>query len=157
MVNLLGSEKKKHNGIAVYLTLANLMPHHRSSSDQMQLVLLCNEHDFKYVSKDLVIGTLVNDLKDLELGGVTLSDGKVYKETLCAIAGDNLGSHNIGGFVENFSRSFHFCRYCDISRATFHADPLSQGTKCTVQSYSGHVQSIEGQSSSSGGVKFDCV
>lgn len=101
------------------------------------------------------MGTLVNDLKDLELNGVTLSDGKVYKGTLCAIAGNNLGSHNIGGFVENFSRSSHFCRYCDISREAFHADPLIQSTKRTVQSYSGHVQSSEGQSTSSGGVKYN--
>lgn len=134
----------------MYLTLADLMPHNRSSTDQMQLVLLCKEHDFKYFGQDLVMGTLVNDLKDLELNGVTLSDGKVYKGTLCAIAGDNLGSHNIGGFVEKFSRSSHFCRYCDISREAFHADPLIQSTKRT-----GHVQSSEGQSTSSGGVIFE--
>jgi len=157
VVNPLGSGKKKHKILAVYLTLADLMPHNRSSTDQMQLVLLCKEHDFKYFGQDLVMGTLVNDLKDLELNGVTLSDGKVYKGTLCAIAGDNLGSHNIGGFVENFSRSSHFCRYCEISREAFHADPLIQGTKRTVQSYSGHVQSSEGQTTSSGGVKFDSV
>lgn len=157
VVNPLGSGKKKHKILPVYLTLADLMPHNRSNSDQMQLVLLCKEHDFKYFGQDLVMGTIVNDLKDLELNGVTLSDGKVYKGTLCAIAGDNLGSHNIVGFVENFSRSSHFCRYCDISREAFHADPLIQGTKRTVQSYSGHVQSSEGQSTSSGGVKFDSV
>ena len=80
-------------------------------------------HDFKYFGQYLVMGTLVNDIKDLELNGVTLPDGKVYKGTLCAIASDNLGSHSIGGFVENFSRSSHFCRYCDISREAFHADP----------------------------------
>lgn len=157
VVNPLGSGKKKHKILAMYLTLADLMPHNRSSTDQMQLVLLCKEHDFKYFGQDLVMGTLVNDLKDLELNGVTLPDGKVYKGTLCAIAGDNLGSHNLGGFVENFSRSSHFCRYCDINREAFHTDPLIQGTERTVQSYRGHVQSSEGQSISCGGVKFDSV
>lgn len=103
------------------------------------------------------MGTLVNDLKDLKLNGVTLPDGMVYKGTLCAIVGDNMGSHTLGGFVENFSRSSHFCRYCDISGQAFHTDPLIQGTKRTVQSYSGHVQSSEGQCTSSGGVKFDSV
>ncbi|KAL2083090.1 hypothetical protein ACEWY4_020863 [Coilia grayii] len=157
VVNPLGSGRKKHKILAMYLTLADLMPHNRSSTDQMQLVLLCKEHDFKYFGQDLVMGTLVNDLKELEVNGVTLSDGKVYKGTVCAIAGDNLGSHNIGGFVENFSRSSHFCRYCDISREAFHADPLIQATKRTVQSYNSHVQSSEGQSTSSGGVKFDSL
>lgn len=36
---------------------------------------------------------------------------------------------------------FHSC--IDISREAFHADPLIQGTKDTVQSFSGHVQSSE--------------
>ena len=153
VVNPLGSGKKKHKILAVYLTLADVLPHNRSSADHMQLVLLCKEQDFKYFGQHLVLGSLVSDLKDLELNGVTLSDGKVYKGTLCAIAGDNLGSHNIGGFVENFSRSLHFCRYCDISREAFNADPLIQGTNRSIQSYNDHVQSSEGQSSSSGVVK----
>lgn len=146
VVNPLGSGKKKHKILAVYLSLADLMPHNRSSTDHMQLVLLCKEQDFKYFGQDLVMGSLVNDLKDLEPNGITLSDGKVYKGTLCAIAGGNLGSHNIGGFVESFSRSSYFCRYCDISRDSFIADPLFQGEKRTVQSYSDHAQSSEVQS-----------
>lgn len=121
VVNPLGSGKNKHK------ILADLMPH--NSADHMQLVLLCEEQDFKYFGQDLVMGFMVNDLKDLELSGITLSDGKVYKGTLCAIAGDNLGSHNIGGFVESFRRSSYFCRYCDISRDSFIADPRFQGEK----------------------------
>ncbi len=103
------------------------------------------------------MGSLVKDLNDLELNGVTLSDGNVYKGTLCAIAGDNLGSHSIGGFVENFSKSSHFCRYCEITRDEFNADPLNQGNERTKQSYSDHVQTRDGQSSSSGGVKFNSL
>lgn len=38
VVNPLGSGKKKHKLIAVHLTLTDLMPHDRSSTDQMQLV-----------------------------------------------------------------------------------------------------------------------
>ncbi|KAJ4941918.1 hypothetical protein JOQ06_011790, partial [Pogonophryne albipinna] len=34
------------------------------------------EQDFKYFGQDMVMGSLVNDLKDLELNGITLSDGK---------------------------------------------------------------------------------
>lgn len=41
IVNPLGSGKKKHNILAVYLTLAKILPQNRSGSDQMQLVLLC--------------------------------------------------------------------------------------------------------------------
>lgn len=151
VVNPLGSGKKKHKILAVYLTLADILP---QSTDHMQLVHLCKEQDFKYFGQDLVMGHLVKDLKNLEVSGIDLPDGTVCKGTLCAIAGDNLGSHNIGGFVENFSKSQHFCRYCEIDRKTFEKDPLSRGTMRTTQSYREHVQSNDGVS---GGVKFDSV
>ena len=40
-----------------------------------------------------------------------------------AICGDNLGSHGIGGFTENFSTSAYFCRYCLVQRSTFRENP----------------------------------
>ena len=138
----------------VYLTLEDIMPHSRSSTDHMQLVPLCKEQDYKYFGQDLVFGPLVKDLKNLEVSGIDLSDGTVYKGTVCAIAGDNLGSHNLGGFVENFSRSINFCRYCEIDRKTFLPNPLSKGTNRTAQSYRDHVQRCTDVSR---GVKFDCV
>ncbi len=153
VVNPLGSGKIKHKILAVYLTLADLMPHNRSSTAHMPLALLCRVQDLMYFGQDLVMGSLVKDLKDLELNGVTLSDGNVYKGALCAIAGDNLGSYNI----EYFSKSSHFCRYCEITRDELKADPLNQGNECTKQSYSDHVQTSDGQSSSSGGVKFNSL
>lgn len=157
VVNPLGSGKKKHKILAVYLTLADLLPHHRSSIDQMQLVLLCREQDFKHFGQDLVIGCLVKDLKDLENNGIVLPDGQVCKGVLHAIAGDNLGSHGIGGFLENFSLSVNFCRYCDIDRNTFQADPLCRAATRTEQSYREHVQRLEGGSVHSGGIKFDSL
>lgn len=53
-----------------------------------------------------------------------LPHGRVCKGILHAIAGDSLGSHNIGGFLENLSLSLNFCRYCEINTNTFQADPL---------------------------------
>ncbi len=82
VVNPLGSGRKKHKILAVYLTLANIEPYNRSSVDQMQLVLLCREQDYKYFGQDLVFGSLVKDLKDLELNGVILPDGQLFKGTL---------------------------------------------------------------------------
>lgn len=110
VVNPLGSGRKKHKILAMYLTLADLCPYNRSSTDQMQLVFLCREQDFKYFGEKLVMRCLVDDLKDLETTGVCFPDGLNIKAILWAIAGDNLGSHSIGGFVENFSGSTYFCR-----------------------------------------------
>ena len=64
--NPLGSSKKKHKILAVYLTLANFRPHLRSNVDQMVLVLLCKEVDFKYFGQHKIFDPLISDLKDLE-------------------------------------------------------------------------------------------
>lgn len=159
VVNPLGSGKKKHKILTVYLILANILLHNKSNIHQMQLVLLCREQDYKYFGQDLVFGSYVKDLKDLELNGVSLPDSQLCMGTLCAIAGDNLGSHNTGGFAENFSKSSHFCRYCEIDRKAFLADPLAKGPDRTLQSYQKHVeaQSHNVEARDCGGVKFDSI
>lgn len=143
VANPLGSGRKKHKILAVYMTLANLLPHCRSGIDPMQLVLLCREQDFRFFGQDLVFAILLKDLKDLEENGVELADGKVHKGTLCAIAGDNLGSHYIGGFVENSSKSKNFCRYCEIDRQTFNSAPLTKALTRTVESYEQNLKDLD--------------
>lgn len=46
----------------------------------------------------------MNDLNEIEENGVMI-DGSVAKGTVCAVTGDNLGSHNVGCFTENVSTS----------------------------------------------------
>lgn len=142
VVNPLGSGKKKHKILAVYLTLANILLRNRSSIDQMQLVLLCRQQDFGVMEY-----------------GVTLLDGQLCKGTPCAIAGDNLGSHNIGGFTVNFCKSSYFCRYCEIDREAFQADPLAKGRDHIPQTYQKHVAagSHNVEARDCGGVKFDSI
>lgn len=69
-MNPLGSAKKKHKILAVYLTLGNIYPQNRSKIDQMQLVLMVKEVDFKYFGQEAVFHVLVEDLKKLEETGV---------------------------------------------------------------------------------------
>ncbi|KAK0140164.1 hypothetical protein N1851_022918 [Merluccius polli] len=111
VVNPLGSAKTIHKVLAVYASVANLPLHVRSNTDHMLLVLLCREKDFKAFGHAKVFSELLADLKELEENGIVLSDETV-KGTLYYIGGDNLVSHCIGGFTENFSRSQYFCRYC---------------------------------------------
>ena len=54
VANPLGSGKKKHKILAVYFSLANFPPHMQSSVDQIQLVLLCRESDFKCFGQEIV-------------------------------------------------------------------------------------------------------
>ncbi|XP_056335164.1 uncharacterized protein LOC130246305 [Danio aesculapii] len=52
---------------------------------------------------------------------------------------DNLGSHQIGGFTENFSVSTYFCRYCLATRNELH-DLQKCAPPRTVQNYNEAVQ-----------------
>lgn len=114
--------------LAVYSTLTDILPHNRSITNQMQLVLLCREQDFKYFGMNKVFEPLIKDLKVLEERGIVISDGSLVKGTLVAISGDNLGSHSVGGFLESFNCADDFCHYCEIDRDTFVNQPQLSGT-----------------------------
>lgn len=134
IVNPLGSAKKKHKLVAVYCSVANLPVHVRSNTDHMSLVLLCGENDFKHFGPSKIFSELLGDLKDLEENGITVG-GETVKGALYCVAGDNLGSHSIGGFTENFSQSQYFCRYCEITRHDFHDDPIVCGPQRNPDNY----------------------
>ncbi len=144
IVNPLGSAKKMHKVIAVYISLANLPIHLRSNTDNMFLVLLCVEGDLKRFGVAKIFSELLADLKSLETDGINV-DGQTVKGGLYCIAGDNLGSHCIGWFTENFSRSKYFCRYCEITRSEFVADPNVCGPLRTPETYDAAVADLQAE------------
>ena len=81
VVNPLGSAKKKHKLLGVYFTLANFDPFHRSTVDNLQLLLLCREADFKYFGHEKVFSQLITDLGELETNGLNIS-GNIVKATV---------------------------------------------------------------------------
>ena len=89
-----------------------------------------------------VFARLVHDLSELRKEGINIEDNTSVKGTVCAIAGDNLGSHCIGGFSENFSTTEHFCRYCRVDRKTFKERVHSKGTPRTAQGYKEGLQAL---------------
>ncbi|CAN7951867.1 unnamed protein product [Ixodes pacificus] len=152
VVNPLGSARKKHKLVGVYFTLANLKKHNRSTRDHIQLALLFAEKDIKTFGIEKMFDLLLRDLLDLELNGI-LFDGVHVKGTVICILGDNLGSHFIGGFTENFSSSTFLCRYCLLTRKEFREDPCRLGEKRTAEKYDLAVQEVEETGSSVEGVK----
>jgi len=159
VANPLGSGKKKHKILAVYFSLANLPPYYRSTVDHIQLILLCCETDFKHFGQRAVFGELVKDLQSLEDVGIELLDSNqpVFGSVL-AIVGDNLGSHCIGGFTENFSTSSYVCRYCSIDRETANAMPHVIGSLRTPSHYDEIVSNMETDpTTETFGIKFRSV
>ncbi|KAF7648410.1 hypothetical protein LDENG_00157310, partial [Lucifuga dentata] len=148
IVNLFGSAKKKYKIVAVYLSVANLPAHVRSNTDHMSLVLLCGENDLKNFGSAAVFSEMLVDLKDLEENEITVGGGETVKAALYCITGDNLGSHSIGGFTENFSRSTYFCRYCEITQKECQSDdPNICGPQRTPESYDSAVGDLQAEDS----------
>ncbi|CAN7939989.1 unnamed protein product [Ixodes hexagonus] len=141
VVNPLGSARKIHKVVGVYFTLANFAKHNRSTRVHLQLALLFNESDIRVFGHDKIFGPLIQDLADLEKNGLFLN-GKIMKGTVACILGDNLGSHFIGGFMENFSKSLYFCRYCLTTRPEFLRNPLQVQEVRTIDDYSAAVEDI---------------
>lgn len=144
VANPLGSAKVKHKVLAVYFTLGNFFPYQRSAVHQIQLVLLCQEKDCKYFGVNKVFSKLVSDLCELEENGLHF-ESRFYKGTVACIMGDNLGSHMIGGFTENFSVSEYFCRYCLITKEAFQFNPLNVASLRNPESYNESVDFLESQ------------
>lgn len=144
IVNPLGSAKKTHKVVAVYVSVANLPAHIRSNTDHMSLVLLCTENDLKHFGIAKVFSKLLTDLKDLENNGISVA-GETIKGALYCIAGDNLGSHSIGGFTENFSRAPYFCRYCEITRDEFTSDPNMCAPQRTPDKYDTAIDGLQAE------------
>ena len=145
MANPLGSGRKKHKILAVYLSLANFPPHYRSTVDQIQLVSLCCESDFKRFGQRVIFGELMKDLRSLEDEGLELFDSTLVLAAVLAIVGDNLGSHCIGGFSENFRSNNYVCRYCSIDRETVSAVPDVIGNLRTPSHYKEIVHKLEAE------------
>lgn len=77
---------------------------------------------------------------------------------MSCIAGDNLGSHGIGGFKENFSCSKYFCRCCEITRSEFeNNDPNVCGPQRTPETYSSAVNIASGDGEDVKGIKVNSV
>lgn len=152
VVNPLGSAKIAHKVLAVYLSMANLPVHVWSNTDLMSLVLLCGEDDLKHFGCANVFADMLLDLKDFEENGVTVR-GETVQGALYCIAGDNLGSHGIAGFTENFSHSCYFCRYCEVTRDVFKKDTNLCGQQRTADTYDTAVASPSEESTEVKGIK----
>lgn len=158
VANPLGSARTKHKILAVYYILGNLHRHNRSKVDPIQLVLLIKERDFKFFGQGAVFKKLIEDLKDIERNGIIINENETMKGSVAFIIGDNLGSHTVGGFTENFSSpSGHICRYCETTKSQFQRKPhcLTAAPR-DVQSYDFAVQQLEaGTEAPVKGIKFN--
>ncbi|XP_049517976.1 uncharacterized protein LOC125943242 [Dermacentor silvarum] len=134
IANPLGSARGNFKLLGVYMTLGNLPLHCRLQTASMQLVMLCRQRHVKEFSLGQVLRPLTEDLVRLEATGMIIN-GVKHNVRLSFIVGDNLGSHAVGGFTQNFSTSVYFCRYCLVRRSEFQQMPHVVGERRTPENY----------------------
>ena len=113
VTNPLASGRGKHKLISVYWQLAEVPRYLRSKVDRLNLTMVFKEKLLKKYSHGEIFKCLLEDLKVLENHGVKIYKPfpRVVKAGLLLYSGDNLESHQIGGFSACFS-SKDICRYC---------------------------------------------
>lgn len=92
-----------------------------------------------------MLDPLMQDLHTMQTVGVDLGETYgVRKARVVFVLGDNLGSHMIGGFVENFSGKY-FCRYCLANRECFESGNClpENFQKRTCENYNSAIQHLE--------------
>lgn len=104
--------------LGVYMSLGNLPGYVRTHINSIKLVALCKKEEFDH---EKVYGKIVEDLKILKTDGIQIGDC-ILKGGLFFVTGDNLGSHGLGGFTENFSTVDYICRFCMMTRNEFESE-----------------------------------
>lgn len=79
------------------------------------------EQYFHTFGQENIFNTFINDLKDIE-NAFNIGTDEVVPGGVVAISGDNLWSHFIGEFSENFSCCEYPCSYCLVIREEMFED-----------------------------------
>lgn len=145
----LGAAKSKYKIAAIYYTLGNIPRPQRFKLENMQLALLCLESNIKKFGIENILKKLVDDLIKIEIEGIDIkfnsSEIRNIKGSLVFIIADNLGSHQIGGFTENFSTSKYFCRTCKINLDDFSESHRNRAEIRNNESYIFDGNNIDGE------------
>jgi len=112
--NPLGGHAGVHKMGAVYFSLPCMPPEARSKLDIIFLTLLFLNKDREVYGNEATFRPLINELQILEKSGLVTKEGiHIYIKCVLVI-GDNLGVHEICGFVKNFVVNYP-CRFCKAS------------------------------------------
>lgn len=104
---------------------------------------------------------LIQDLVFLEQHGLYIEKpGECVKGTVLYVASNNLASHSLSGFFENFAVD-RFCRFCLVTRREIHDKEVRSGTfkPRTKDKHNQQVQEVQQDPilAKQYGVKSGCV
>ena len=138
LTNPLRSQAKRYKILATYFQIANLPADKRSKLDSIYLSSLCKTEHAKKYGMPAIYQWLVEELTSLTNEGIDI-EGTNFKCMLLTCVADNLGAHQIGGFLESFS-SNHPCRFCTVSKDDMHGG--NTGVLRTPVEHDAHVERV---------------
>ncbi|XP_076283963.1 uncharacterized protein LOC143210722 [Lasioglossum baleicum] len=116
--NPLGTHRGLHKLGVVYCTIGCIPEQYASQLENIFLVQLHNSEDHKQCENKSIFFNIVEQLKELETTGITISIKNTKKKinfVLLHILGDNLGLNTILGFSKSFNCNFS-CRICEADK-----------------------------------------
>lgn len=113
----LKSKAEKHKITAYYFIINNLPLKFQSNLKNIYLVALSDASDAKseLADAEVVIETIIEDLKSIERNGIVTCSGATLKGSLIGVIFDNLGGNNLFGFSGGFNANY-YCRMCTTRR-----------------------------------------
>ena len=118
--NPLGSKKGTHKLAGFYISLLCLPLQFQASLSNILLAACGKRTEIAKYGIDRILSAIVKDLEEMQEQGLEISceeyTGSV-KPVLFQAIGDNLGLHEVLGFVGSFSANFP-CRFCKAPKET---------------------------------------
>ncbi|KAK3907799.1 Zinc finger protein 143 [Frankliniella fusca] len=135
-------EENRYKSVGMYMSLLNLSPASRSNLSSVRLVMLVLNEVLKN-NRQECFSYVIDELKNLLTDGIDYRGEKI-PVTLEKIAGDNLGQHMIGGFLESFHPNIEYpCRYCEVTNKIYIKKPWVIGELRTRESYNRCVTELQ--------------
>lgn len=158
VTNPIGTHQTNHKICGFYYVLGNLYKNNRSCLKAIQLCMLCRSIDMKYFGLRKILEPLITDLKQLYQSGIDVPGVAVFKGRLSTFSCDNLGSHQLGGFMQSFSPNvLRICRTCLITSSQVQENiKVVDFVLRTPDNYERHAKAvaIDNSLSSVYGIKF---
>jgi hypothetical protein len=155
--NPLGTAKSKYKLHGLQYQVGNLAPKYRSNIDNNLLAAIINDKDVKNSGLSEILELIMPDFKKLETVGIEVKNFGNIKGSVVFVCGDNLGQHQLGGFLENFSSKTYICRYCHFDANKFDTNEVDIDELRTKTNYNENVGIAQDTSKHSKGIKNDCV
>ena len=161
----LGSTNKLYKYLSTYITLAEFSPHLRLDLNVIKQVSVLSAADVEEVGYKKCFEPIINDIKDLESKGLEIGNTK-YQVGLLMVVGDNLGQHDIGGFLKSFGSNVSYtCRYCLIEGknvASGKYDQIKGDARMwrTCKRYDETIQALKSKNDKTDsmyGIKYECA